>query len=169
MSIDVAFKAVKDFLQPLMPANTKIVRGMANNVPPPLPPSLVITEVGMPQYTTTRTQLGGEDYGELTFSMPKMLNFQLDFYGNDAGTMASTAATMLRSLYATEKFPDGVEPLYCSDAIQAPLITGEKQYQTRWLTTLSLQYNSTVTVAQQSFVNVGESTVNPVDVTIPAE
>lgn len=168
MTIDAAAVAVQAFLQPLMPAATKIVRGMANGVPPPRPPCIVITEVGQPQYTTTRTVLD-PDEDEMTYSMPKMLNFQLDFYGLQAGDMVGTAVTMLRSGYATENFPDGIEPLYCSDGIQAPLQTGEKQYETRWLCTLSLQYNSSVTVAQESFVEVGEVVADPVDVTIPAE
>lgn len=168
MTIDAAIVATGAFLQPLMPNGTKIVRGMANNTPPPKAPMIVITEVGQPQYTTTRTKLDSFT-DEMAFSMPKMLNLQLDFYGPLAGDMSSTAVTMLRSLYACEKFPDGVEPLYCSDAMQAPLITGEKQFETRWLCTLSLQYNSSVIVAQESFNVVGDITIDPVDVTIPAE
>lgn len=168
MSIDAAVVAVAGFLQPLMPATTQIVRGMANNVPPPNSPFVVITEVGQPQYTTTRTKMNSVA-GTMTYVMPKYLNFQIDFYGLEAGDMCNTAVTMLRSFYATENFPDGVEPLYCSDAMQAPLITGEKQFETRWLCTLSLQYNSPVTVAQESFDAVGEITADPVNVTIPVE
>lgn len=168
MTIDSAIVAVSAFLQPLMPSGTKIVRGQSNGVPAPLPPSVVITEIGQPQYTTTRTSLNAMS-GKQTLDMPKMLNLQLDFYGPQAGDMVSTAVTMLRSLYACESFPDGVEPLYCSDAIQAPLITGEKQYEARWSTTLSVQYNAAVTVAQESFITVGEVIAEPVDQTIPAE
>lgn len=168
MTIDGAIVAVATFLQPLMPAGTQIVRGQSNGVPAPMPPSVVITEIGMPQYTTTRTTLNAM-LGHQTYDMPKMLNLQLDFYGPQAGDMASTAVTMLRSLYACESFPDGVEPLYCSDAIQAPLITGEKQYEARWSTTLSVQYNAAVTVAQESFMNVGAVITDAVDQSIPAE
>ena len=167
MSIDAAAVAVAGFLQPLMPATTQIVRGMANNVPPPLSPFVVITEVGQPQFTTTRTKMNSN--GTMTYVMPKYLNFQLDFYGLEAGDMCNTAVTMLRSFYATENFPDGVEPLYCSDAMQAPLTTGEKQYETRWLCTLSLQYNSPVIVGQESFNTVGDVIADPVNVTIPVE
>lgn len=168
MSIDAAIVAVGAFLGPLMPAGTKIVRGMANNVPSPKVPLIVITEIGQPQYTTTRTTLNYVA-GTMTYVMPKMLNLQIDFYGVQAGDMSNTAVTMLRSMYATDKFPDGIEPLYCSDAIQAPLITGEKKFETRWLCTLSLQYNSPVIVNQESFDTVGDITVNPVNVTIPVE
>jgi hypothetical protein len=168
MTINAAIVAVGAFLQPLMPTGTKIVRGQANGVPPPLPPSIVLTEVGQPQYTTTRTSVDGV-LEEMTYNMPKMLNVQIDFYGADAGDMCYTAVTMLRSIYGVENFPDGVKPLYCSDALQAPLITGEKEFLKRWLTTLSLQYNASVTVDQESFVNLGEVTIDPVDVTVPVE
>lgn len=168
MTIDAAIVAVADFLQPLMPSGTEIVRGQANGVPAPLPPSIVITEIGQAQYTTTRERLDG-NLGTNAHVMPKMLNLQMDFYGNQAGDMVNIAVTMLRSLYACERFPDGVEPLYCSDAIQAPLITGEKQYEARWSSTLSVQYNADVIVDQESFINLGEVAVDPVDQTIPAE
>lgn len=168
MTIDAAIVAVAEFLQPLMPAGTEIVRGQTNGTPPPLPPCVVITEIGLNQYTTTRERLNW-NADTNTHVMPKMLNLQMDFYGNQAGDMVNTAVTMLRSLYACERFPDGVEPLYCSDAIQAPLITGEKQYEARWSSTLSVQYNAEVIVDQESFINLGDVAVDPVDQTIPAE
>lgn len=166
MTIDAAVVAIKDFLQPLMPNGTTIVRGMANNVPAPKPLAVVITEIGQPQFTTTRTSLDA-NAGTMAYVMPKILNFQIDFYGQQAGDACNTAVTMLRSVYIDDKFPDGIEPLYCTDGMQAPLITGEKQFQTRWFFTLSLQYNSSVVVLQQSFNAVGEVGIDPVDVTIP--
>lgn len=168
MSIDAAIVAVADFLAPLVPSGVEIVRGMANNVPPPTKEFIVLTEVGQPQYTTTRTKLDG-NAGTMAYLMPRYLNLQIDFYGANAGEYAGTAVTMLRSNYTLERFPNGIKPLYCSDAMQAPLITGEKQFQTRWICTLSLQYNSAITVEQESFNEVGDILIDPVDVTIPAE
>lgn len=168
MNIDIAVAAVADFLQPVMPVSTQIVRGQTNDVPPPLPPSIVITEVGQPQYTTTRSKLN-PIAGTMTYLMPVKLRLQLDFYGNAGGEMSNIAQTLLRSLYATESFPDGVEPLYCTDSFQAPLTTGEKQFEARWSMELFLQYNAPVTVGQESFAYVGEVIVDPVDETIPAE
>lgn len=169
MTIDEAIVAVADFLQPLMPVATTIVRGQTNDVPPPLPPSIVITEVGKPQYTTIRVTGGGAFIQQDTYLQPVRLDVQLDFYGLQAGDMSGIANTMLRSGYAVENFPDGVAPLYCSDAIQAPLITGEKQFEARWIITLSLQYNASVTVGQESFIEVGDVMVDPVDQTTPTE
>jgi len=170
LSIDAAIVATADYLAlilPTVPADN-IVRGQANGSPPPLPPSIVLTEILQAQYTTTRTKLNGTT-GLMAYSMPKRLDVQLDFYGITAGDMSSAAVTLLRSLHAGENFPDGYEPLYCSDPLQAPLTTGEKQYETRWSVTFSMQYNAPVSVAQESFITVGETIVDPVDVTIPVE
>lgn len=170
MTIDAAIVAVAEFLELILPGVPpgNIVRGQSNGVPAPLPPSIVITEIGSSQYTTTRTLLD-PDAGLESYKMPKVLMLQLDFYGAQGGDMADTAVTMLRSLYACEKFPDGVEPLHCDDATQAPLITGEKQYEARWVTTLRVQYNADVQVAQESFINTGATSVDPSDQTTPAE
>lgn len=168
MNVDMAIVAVADFLRPFMPTGTQLARGMANGVPQPKSPCVIITEVGQTQYTTTRTKLDANS-NTMEFMMPRYLNLQLDFYGLDAGSMIGSAITMLRSKYTVGKFPDGLAPLFCTDGVQAPLITGEKQFETRWLCTLSLQYNSHITVEQDSFINVGDSTVTPVDVIFPAE
>lgn len=167
MSIDAAIVAVGNFLQPFATGYT-IIRGAVNNVPPPSGNFIVITEIGQPQYTTTRYVQGNNGL-DMTYKMPKYLNLQVDFYGKDSGDVSYTAVTMLRSVYGVENFPNDVKPLYCSDAIQAPLTTGEKQFLRRWFFTLSLQYNTSVTLSQESFIEVGETSVNPVDVTINVE
>jgi hypothetical protein len=168
MNIDAAVVAVADFLQPLMPAGTQIVRGQVNDVPAPLPPSIVITEIGQPQYTTTRKQPIAVD-GTQAYVMPVQLRFQLDFYGWAGGEMSNITTTMIRSIYPEGRFPEGVKPLYCTDAFQSPLMTGEKQFEARWTQELYVQYNAPVTVGQESFAYVGEVIVDPVDQTIPAE
>ncbi|QHJ83105.1 MAG: hypothetical protein [Caudoviricetes sp.] len=168
MNIDAAVVAVADFLQPLMPVGTQIVRGQVNDVPAPLPPSIVITEIGQPQYTTTRKQpitVGGTQ----TYVMPVQLRFQLDFYGWSGGEMSNITTTMIRSLYPEDKFPEGVKPLYCTNAFQSPLMTGEKQFEARWTQELYVQYNAPVTVVQESFNTVGEVIADPVNATIPVE
>lgn len=168
MNIDAAVVAVADFLQPLMPSGTQIVRGQVNDVPAPLPPSIVITEIGQPQYTTTRKQpitIGGTQ----TYVMPVQLRFQLDFYGWSGGEMSNITTTMIRSIYPEGRFPEGVKPLYCTDAFQSPLMTGEKQFEARWTQELYVQYNVPVTVAQESFNTVGEVIADPVNATIPVE
>ena len=165
-TVALVIKAVGDFLKPIMPANISIAKGQQNNVPMMPAPLLVMTPIGMPQYPTTRMSLDSTA-GKMAYDMPKILKLQMDFYGKDAGEMSNRAATMLRSLYASEQFPEGIFPLYCDDAIQSPLTTAEKQYEDRWTTTLSLQYNSPVLINQESFNALGEVNADPTNVTTP--
>lgn len=170
MSVDLAVTSTASFLRGIMPwlPASKVVRGQSNGSPAPLPPSIVITELLQAQLTTTRTKLNAAN-NTMRYIQPRRLDLQLDCYGLRASEMANAAVTMLRSIAIEGAFPDGVEPLYCSDPIQAPLITGEKQYEARWSVTLSVQYNEPVTVAQESFNVVGETQTIPADITTPVE
>lgn len=163
-----AIASLGAILQPLMPTGTKIVRAQANNVPSPLPPSVVITPLMLNQYTTTRTKLDGVA-NTMSYLMPKRLEVQMDCYGIQGGDMANTIATIFRSGALFGQFPDGVTTLYCSDARQIPLTTGEKQYEDRWSLTLSLQYNEPVILSQESFNIAGEVIADPADITTPLE
>lgn len=85
---------------------------------------------------------------QANFKGPTRIDIQIDFYGPEAGDQCKAVKGVFRSWYATSKFPDGIAPLYCSDGIQSPLITGEQQWQSRWSLTASLQYNPIVSVPQ---------------------
>lgn len=163
-----AVAALGPILQPLMPAGTKIVRGQANNVPPPNVPFITLIPILMNQYTTVRTALDGTN-NTMSYLMPKRLDIQMDFYGLSGGDMANIAVTVFRSGALMDQFPEGVTTLYCSDARQFPLTTGEKQYEDRWSATLSLQYNEPVILSQESFNAVGEVIADPTDITTPLE
>lgn len=161
MSVDAAMAAIADALQPLMPVGTQIVQGQANRVSQPPTPCVIMTFVNQVQLSTTRIT-----YSATTgsYMMPARLDIQLDFYGNDAGNMMRIAQTMLRSIYGTTAFPEDIKPLYCDEGRQMPLITGEEQYEQRWSLTLSMQYNSPVTVAQETFNTTGVVGITPADV-----
>ena len=75
---------------------------------------------------------------------------QVDCYGLDASEQTLTISTVIRSAEAEEFLSNyDVEPLYDEDAIYAPLVNGEDQYEERWTMRLHLQYNPVVrTVAQ---------------------
>jgi hypothetical protein len=170
MSIDAAIVSTANFLKSVMPwiPQNNVVRGQSNDVPAPLSPMIVITEILQAQYTTTRTKLNSSG-NATTFTMPRRLDLQIDCYGKRAGEMSVIASTLLRSYAATEFFPEGYEPLYCSDPIQAPLITGEKQFETRWTLTFSMQYNNAIVLPTESFNTVGETEAIPADIINPVE
>jgi hypothetical protein len=149
-----------------MPADWKAVRGQVNDTPQPKPPVLIMWPIMLAQYTTTRMSLDGVA-NKMEYEMPQRLEIQLDFYGFEAGNQAAIAMTLFRSMATEGFFPEGVAPLYCTDARQFPLTTGEKQYEDRWSLTLALQYNKPVLVSQESFNSPGDLTIIPVPGNLP--
>ena len=166
ITINQVIGKIGAFLKPHMPADWKAVRGQVNDTPQPKPPVLIMWPIMLAQYTTTRMNL--DDVANLmAYEMPKRLEIQLDFYGFEAGNQAAIAMTLFRSMATEGFFPEGVAPLYCTDARQFPLTTGEKQYEDRWSLTLALQYNKPVLVSQESFNSPGDLTIIPVPGNLP--
>ena len=95
-------------------------------------------------------QSGDPAIQQATVKNSKQIDIQIDFYGLAAGEWSAAVESVWRSLYGCDQFPDGIKPLYCSDAHQLPLVTGEEQYEYRWALTGSLEYNPLVIVPQQS-------------------
>lgn len=165
-TVNQAIVAIGAFLQPFMPAGCQIIRGQANQVPPPKSPFVVLTPIGMPQYTTTRMRA---EENQMVYDMPTKLNIQMDFYGMHGGESAKIAVTLFRSMATDGAFPDGIFPLFCTDGVQFPLTNAEKQYEDRWSTTLTLQYNAPVAISTPSFNTVGNVFADPTNVTTPLE
>jgi hypothetical protein len=117
----------------------------------PPSPCIVLTEV-LQQPLETPISIGpfADADTPLSITGPKRIDIQIDIYGPTAGDISTALENVFRTSYACDQFPDNIKPLYASDSIQAPLITGEEQYETHWLLTASLQYNPSLTVPQQS-------------------
>ena len=147
IAVDDVIDALADFLTPFL-TGWEIVRAQVNRVPLPKGPSVVLTEL-----TTVDLSVPTVAYDPANSAAavrgPKRIDIQMDFYGEGSSERATTVQTMLRNEWAFEHFPPTVKPLYASDALQAPMVTGEQQWASRWTLTASLQYNPIVTVAQQ--------------------
>lgn len=83
------------------------------------------------------------------YLQPTRLIYQLDVYGAGSGDHAQVISTLFRDEYATQRFPTSIQPLDCSDPRQMPFITGEAQYEDRWIVEASLQANITIQAPQQ--------------------
>jgi hypothetical protein len=130
---------------------TQIIRGQQNRTNPPQGPFVKVTEINRKNLDTpTFTNSAVVDVQQASVANTKQLDVQIDFYGSDAGDWAAAIETIWRSAYAADQFPAGMAPLFCSDAHQGPLITGEQQYEFRWVITGSLEYNPSVIIPQQS-------------------
>jgi hypothetical protein len=146
--IDSVIDALGAFIQPFVGA-AQIIRGQVNRVPPPNGSFVELTEIlqcdleypsnWYDQVNQQRNIIG-----------PKRIVIQADFYGPQSGDWCSMIKGVFRTPYATSQFPVGIAPLYTDDGIQAPLITGEQQYERRWVLSCSLQFSPVVIVPQQS-------------------
>ena len=161
IGIDDVISALIAFLQPFVGnasggtvtpnVPTPIIRGQANRVPPPVPAFVVVTEIHRANLDTpVFINSADPNIQQATVTNSKQIDIQIDFYGVDSANWSAAVETVFRSPYAPDQFPTGMAPLFCSDAQQAPLITGEEQYENRWVLTASLEYNPDVTVPQQS-------------------
>lgn len=161
ITLDAVIDALGDFLQPFV-GTSLIVRGQQNRVPMPPDPCVVLTElIDSDLETPTGTNNGATQ--QLSLVTPSRKDIQIDFYGPSAGDQCKAVKTIYRSPYASSQFPAGIQPLYCSDGIQSPLQTAEKQWEQRWTLTASLQYNPSVIVPQQSATSLAMTSEIEID------
>lgn len=162
ITVDQVIDALKAFLAPFMPG-AQIVRAQVNRVALPSNPCAVLTELLQVDLSVPAT-----DYQPLantaTIYGPSRIDVQIDFYGAQAGEFCKTVKTAFRSHWGFAHFPANIRPLYTSDGVQSPLLTGEQQYESRWTLTASMQYNPTVTVPQEFADEAYPTLVIPADV-----
>ena len=95
---------------------------------------------------------------------PTRIDIQIDLYGPDAGNQCMAIAGVFRTEYTASVFPDGIKPLYTSDGVQSPLITGEQQWASRWMLTASMQYNPELSIPAQSSNTASTNIIQAVDI-----
>ena len=149
-TINNVIDALADFLQPFC-GQSEIIRAQTNRTPIPSGEFVVLTEILQVELETPIT-IWDETTQEQTFLSPTRIDVQIDFYGPNAGDYCKAATGVLRTEHACSQFPAGIKPLYASDGVQSPLVTGEQQWLTRWTITASLQYNPNIVVPSQTAV-----------------
>lgn len=156
--IDQLAAFVKLFMQ-----GGQVTRAQVNRVPMPNVPNAVLTELLQVDIHIPHAIYDQID-GKALLSGTQRIDIQLDVYGVLAGEICNAIKTAFRTTWAYDYFPQGIKPLYTSDGGQAPLVTGEQQYESRWTLTVSMQYNPTTTVPQQSAIIAEVTETVPVDV-----
>ena len=165
ITVDQVIDALADFLAPFVPA-AQIVRAQVNRVPMPSNPGIVLTELNQVDLSVPDTEYQPDD-STATIKGPTRIDVQIDFYGEQASEFCKTVKTAFRSHWGFSHFPANIKPLYTSDGIQAPLVTGEQQWEGRWTLTASLQYNPIVTVPQDFADVLVPNKILPADVVAP--
>lgn len=165
ITVDQVIDALADFLGPFVPG-AQITRAQVNRVAMPSNPGVVLTEMLQVDLSVPAMDYQ-PDASTATIKGPTRIDVQIDFYGEQASEFCKTVKTAFRSHWGFSHFPANIKPLYTSDGIQAPLVTGEQQYESRWTLTASLQYNPIVTVPQDFADVLVPNKILPADVVAP--
>jgi len=146
--IDEVIDALGDFVD-LFVDGAEVVRAQVNRVPMPLDNCVVLTEL-FGVSLSRPSQIFSE--GQIDIKDRTRVDVQIDFYGVNSADFCKAVQSAFQTSYGYDNFPDTVKPLYTSDGIQAPLVSGEQQWVSRWTLTVSLQYNPVVTAPQDSAI-----------------
>ena len=101
--------------------------------------TVVLTPTGRARLATNaRTYVPSDDPapadGTRQTQQQTRLDVQIDVYGPTAAENVQIIGTLLRDTYGCDFLrPYLVQPLYCGDPRQMPLVTGEQQYLARWM------------------------------------
>ena len=148
--------------------STQVVQGYANRVAMPLGG---FVEMHITRSARLSTNVDGWDTTNsnptsATQTQAVQLALQLSLYGPASGDWAAIMSTLLRDAVACDALAPVCQPLYSDDPIRAPLTDAEQQYEDKWVVTAQLQYNPTVSTAQQ-FANTLDVTLINVDEAYP--
>jgi hypothetical protein len=157
---DDIFAAIRAFLQNVLPLQSTgpdvpfvVVAGQDNRVPEPIEDNyIVFWPLRMPRLATTSEAQASAGLAA-TYMTPSQCTIQLDVHGSSALDNASIVQTMFRSSYAVDFFAglgDTIAPLYADDPRNMPFISGEQQYEDRYILEANLQVNQTIITPAQS-------------------
>lgn len=160
------FTALRSLLLLILPSGTEVVQTQDNGVPMPAGEFVTmnnVRKVRLETNTDSYVDPGTPNAGSQNILTPWEFTIQLDCYGADAGDWAALIAAVFRDEYGCSNMPSNIQPLYTSDPVQLPLITGEKQYLQRWKVDMAIQYNPVTSVPMSFFSNPGSLTLADVD------
>ena len=157
------FTAMVALLATFLPADTQVVQGQDNQVAMPAGGFVLLTSGGM-----TRMGTNVESYSIINQTKSIVVSTRyavaIDLVGPLSQSWAMQLQTLFRDEYATSLMPANIQPLYADDPVQIPLVAGEAQYEQRWRVQAHLEYNPTITTAQQSATSISVG-IKPIDQT----
>ncbi len=167
-SLEVIFAKLGAFIEGLI--SCEVVRGQVNSVPMPVGPFISMTEALQKRLSTNVSAYNdpwpGAGSPIKSVMQPTQYTIQIDCYGPDSGDWATILTTMFRDPYGCDALGPEVSPFYADNPVQAPLINGEENYESRWIITAVMQCNPVVTVGQE-FAGALAATLIEVDATFP--
>ena len=152
-TIDDAIDALAEAIQPFC-FGCQIIRTQENRVPMPLDQFVAINEI-LTVDLSTPVKTNSISGSSAQIKLSKRSDLQIDFYGKYSGDQARAFSTVFKTEHMALMLPDWIKPLYAADAVNAPLISGEQQYEQRWILTISMQFNSVINVPMESASTIG--------------
>ncbi len=128
-----------------------IFEGQANRVPEPKADNFIVFT---PTYrrrlaTNVETWTIDAEPAELRHEKSTEVTVQLDIHGSASADNAAVIATLWRSDYACRALDPVAQPLYATDGHQAPFVNAAKQYEFRWVMSLVMQANVTLSTPME--------------------
>ncbi|QHJ83903.1 MAG: hypothetical protein [Caudoviricetes sp.] len=154
LTVDNVIDIISTFIDPI--AGT-CQQAQVNRTAMPVGEFCILTPMRYIRHSTTtetNADTGSSSTSAMTYGEVRQLDLQVDIYGDNAGDRAVALETVFRTNYAYDTITgtdSRVAPLYSSDAIQAPMVNAEDQWQDRYIITLSLQVHVTITLQQDYF------------------
>ena len=161
---DDVFAALRAFILEVLPdlGGQNVRQGHQNRVPMPPGANFVIMTPADRAGLATTVREYDSTTGIRDTTRSTQVGCYINFYGPDATDHGQVFNQLFRDLYGCDALrPYGVQPLWCDDGRQMPLIDSEKQYQTRWMIHALMQVNPTVSTAQDF---AGSVAINIVEV-----
>lgn len=142
---DDLYLDIRRFLLGLFPDDSqKIIKAMQNNQP--LPEGAIVMNLFLENnLDESVTTYWNEAEARVQNSVESRL--QLDFYGPEAQRKSRIVYNVWKNYYAADRLKS-CQPLYVHSYGRHPYINDSNNYEDRWILDLGLQYNPTVTHAQ---------------------
>lgn len=155
---DAIMTALRSFL--LSVVDTEVILGQSNRVPEPISDDFIVMTARNRKQISTTTHAYDPTTGINRVGRSNTISVQLDIYGPNSNDNAQVIATLFRDEYGCEALGPNIQPLYCDDGQQMPLVNGEFQYQDRWMLSVTMQANPEISTPAEFATNVS---VTPVE------
>ena len=152
ISDDDVYTALRAFILNVLPdiGSNNVLLGPMNGVPMPPGPNFVIMSPTDRAGLATTVRDYDPENGERDTTRSTRVGCFVNFYGEAATDNGQIFNQLFRDMYGCDFMrPFNVQPLWCDDGRQAPLIDSEKQYSQRWVIRAVMQINPTVSTSQE--------------------
>lgn len=146
---DAIYTVVRAFILSII--SCEVIQGLGNRVPTPQGGFIAMTATAQSRLSTNVSSYNDPVTapGTRTIGKSAAYTVQLDCYGPESSEWAAIIESMWRDEYACEQLGPTMQPLYCDEPRQLPVVDGEQEYEQRWMVSAVLQFNPDVTVTQE--------------------